>query len=418
MWIPRGNNYQVTTVQVPLRHPHYVTGNHSAFFYMFLRQYHWNDALIRNCCHAIMLRPRDWHSPFSWNLRFKVWFAHLNFYACPEPRWCNYGHHPKAYPFIPCSPGHMVSWLNDVLPLPKSQLLVAGFDQNLPGGTLANTNFQANNQSTSLKPLKNCNAMHVCAVCVLSVCCRCAVGVLSVCCRCAVGVLSAVCVLCAVCCALCPVRCALCALRSALCALRSALCALRSALCALHSALCALRSALCALRSALCAVRSALCALRSALCPLRSALCTLRSALCALRSALCALRSALCAVRSALCALRSVLCAVRCALCSVRCALCAVRCALCCVCVCVPNLVPQGFSLVLPFLKNHYKETVYPTEVTVQRRGFCGGTDISGTLTDLPVMKLLLRFSMRYPHEFGLMARWPSQKPPKSLTTT
>ena len=182
--------------------------------------------------------------------------------------------------------------------------------------------------------------MHVCAVCVLSVCCRCAVGVLSVCCRCAVC-----CLLSAVCCVLCAVRCALCAVRSALCALRCALCALRSALCAL----------------------------------------------------------------------RSALCAVRCALCSVRCALCAARCA---VCVCVPNPVPQGFSLILPFLKNHDKETVYPTEVTVQRRGFCGGTDISGTLTDFPVMKLLLRFSMCYPHESGLMARWPSQKPPKSLTTT
>ena len=164
------------------------------------------------------------------------------------------------------------------------------------------------------------------------------------------------------------------------------------------------------------AVCCLLCAVRSALCALRSALCALRSALCALRSALCALRCALCALRSALCALRSALCAVRCALCAVLCALRAVRCALCC--VCVPNPVPQGFSLILPFLKNHYKETVYPTEVTVQRRGFCGGTDISGTLTDLPVMKLLLRFSMCYPHESGLMARWPSQKPPKSLTTT
>ena len=185
---------------------------------------------------------------------------------------------------------------------------------------------------------------------------------LSVCCRCAVGVLS-VCCRCAVCCLLCAVCCVLCAVRCALCALRCALCALRSALCAL--------------------------------------------------------RSALCAVRSALCALRSVLCALRCALCAVRCALCAARCALRAVlCVCVPNPVPQGFSLILPFLKNHDKETVYPTEVTVQRRGFCGGTDISGTLTDFPVMKLLLRFSMCYPHESGLMARWPSQKPPKSLTTT
>ena len=50
-----------------------------------------------------------------------------------------------------------------------------------------------------------------------------------------------------------------------------------------------------------------------------------------------------------------------------------------CVCVCESNPVSKGvfcFFVFLIFEQN--RGTVYPTEVTVQRRGFCGGTDISG----------------------------------------
>ena len=52
-----------------------------------------------------------------------------------------------------------------------------------------------------------------------------------------------------------------------------------------------------------------------------------------------------------------------------------------CVCVCVRNLGIIGilwiFQVCLSVLF-HSRGTVYPTEVTVQRRGFCGGTDITG----------------------------------------
>ena len=46
------------------------------------------------------------------------------------------------------------------------------------------------------------------------------------------------------------------------------------------------------------------------------------------------------------------------------------------VCVRVP-LVVTGILFEL-FLDVFSRGTVYPTEVTVQRRGFCGGTDITG----------------------------------------
>ena len=50
-----------------------------------------------------------------------------------------------------------------------------------------------------------------------------------------------------------------------------------------------------------------------------------------------------------------------------------------CVCVCVP-LVVTGIHLdcLVDFCFFLCRGTVYPTEVTVQRRGFCGGTDITG----------------------------------------
>ena len=52
------------------------------------------------------------------------------------------------------------------------------------------------------------------------------------------------------------------------------------------------------------------------------------------------------------------------------------------VCVCPP--LDKGFST------NFGRGTVYPTEVTVQRRGFCGGTDISsGRGTDVPAFNTL-----------------------------
>ena len=59
-----------------------------------------------------------------------------------------------------------------------------------------------------------------------------------------------------------------------------------------------------------------------------------------------------------------------------------------CVCVCVQpwtkGLPPPLFPLYMG------RGTVYPTEVTVQRRGFCGGTDISsGRGTDVPAFNTL-----------------------------
>ena len=52
------------------------------------------------------------------------------------------------------------------------------------------------------------------------------------------------------------------------------------------------------------------------------------------------------------------------------------------ICVCPP--LDKGFST------NFGRGTVYPTEVTVQRRGFCGGTDISsGRGTDVPAFNTL-----------------------------
>ena len=64
-----------------------------------------------------------------------------------------------------------------------------------------------------------------------------------------------------------------------------------------------------------------------------------------------------------------------------------------CVCVCPP--LDKGFRPTNPLVtfttvQFHSRGTVYPTEVTVQRRGFCGGTDISsGRGTDVPAFNTM-----------------------------
>ena len=60
------------------------------------------------------------------------------------------------------------------------------------------------------------------------------------------------------------------------------------------------------------------------------------------------------------------------------------------------------------------------TEVTAQRRGFCGGTDISEdahwcTCDETVASTYHLLVNSYF---LDIMARWPSQKPPKSLTAT
>ena len=81
-----------------------------------------------------------------------------------------------------------------------------------------------------------------------------------------------------------------------------------------------------------------------------------------------------------------------------------------CVCVCPP--LEKG--LLSPFPSS--RGTVYPTEVTVQRRGFCGGTDISsGRGTDVPAFNTLT--PMVHPVAVSLFP-WSFMLPPPNRFPT
>ena len=65
----------------------------------------------------------------------------------------------------------------------------------------------------------------------------------------------------------------------------------------------------------------------------------------------------------------------------------------------------------LPIFEIHHAGTVYPTNVTVQRRGFCGGTDVSKQAC---CWRTYDEIANSIYHLGSLGIFWPSQKPPKT----